>query len=93
MQGVNEMCFVLSCIIIPLILVIYYKINEPKHEKAYQSIKSIWYFYSAIFLILNYFGEGSITDDHLTGFAIALALFEGVPGFWDLTKNKMRLFF
>lgn len=64
------MCFVLSCIIIPLILVIYYEMD--------------------LFLVFNYFGEKSITNNHLTGFAIALALLEGVPGFWALKKRKLN---
>ena len=49
------------------------------------------YFYSALYLIFKYFGKKSITNDYLTGFAIALALLEGVPGFWELTKEKIKL--
>lgn len=87
------MFFVLSCIFIPLLLVIYYEVDTSKREKSYLLAKSIWYFYSALFLILNYFGEKSITSDHLTGFAIALALLEGTPGFCELTKKKIKMFF
>ncbi len=89
----EKMYFVLSCIIIPLILVIYYELNRVQREKSYQLAKSIWYFYSALFLIFNYFGEKSIINEHLTGFAIALALLEGTPGFWKLTEMKIKVLF
>lgn len=87
------MYFVLFCIILPLIVAIYCKLDKSKGEEAYQSVKSVWYFYSALFLIYKYFGANSITEDHLTGFAIALALFEGVPGYFKFTIKKLKIFF
>ena len=85
------MFFVLICSIIPICLVFYYEVDTSKREKSYLLAKSIWYFYSALFLIFHYFGEKSITNDHLTGFAIALALLEGTPGFLELTKKKFKM--
>lgn len=85
------MKIILINIILPLAIIVYYERNKEEKQKGYQLVKSIWYFYSAVVLILNYFGEKSVTQDDLTGFAIALALFEGVPGFWELIQWKIKV--
>ena len=77
-------------IIIPIVIVIYYIINIEKNEKSYQLVKSVWYFYYAIATFLNFIGEKSVTSDVIVGFTIALALYEGLPGFIKLTMWKIK---
>lgn len=75
----------------PVIIIIYYVSNIEKHEKSYQMVKSVWYFYYAIFTVVNYIvGEKSVASDNLVGFTVALALFEGLPGFIKLTILKFK---
>ena len=71
-------------IIFPVAIIVYYVINTKRYEKSYQLVKAIWYFYYAIATIYSYMGEESITSDILIGFTVALALFEGLPGFINL---------
>lgn len=82
--------WLLQYILFPIVIIIYYVVNAEKHEKSYQMVKSVWYFYYAIFTVLNYIGEKSVTSDVLVGFTIALALFEGLPGFIKLTIWKFK---
>lgn len=82
--------WLLQYIVLPIVIIIYYVVNTEKHEKSYQMVKSVWYFYYAIFTVLNYIGEKSATSDALVGFTVALALFEGLPGFIKLTIWKFK---
>lgn len=77
-------------ILFPVVIIIYYVLNTKKHEKSYQLVKSIWYFYYAIATVYNLAGEKSVTSGELAGFTVALALFEGLPGFIKLTAWKIQ---
>lgn len=83
--------WLLQYIVFPVIIIIYYIVDIEKHEKSYQMVKSVWYFYYAIFTVFNYIGEKSVASDNLVGFTVALALFEGVPGFIKLTIWKIKM--
>lgn len=83
---------ILLCILVPIVIFIYYLQNKRKRKKSYIWVKSIWYFYSAIFLIIKYYADNSINDVYVTGFAISLALFEGIPSIWELTIDKLFVF-
>lgn len=82
--------WLLQYILFPIVIIIYYVINMKKREKSYQMVKSVWYFYYAVFTIFNYIGEKSVTSDELVGFTVGLALFEGLPGFIKLTIWKFK---
>lgn len=83
--------WLLQYIVFPVIIIIYYIVDIEKHEKSYQMVKSVWYFYYAIFTVFNYIGEKSVASDNLVGFTVALALFEGLPGFIKLTIWKIKM--
>ncbi len=80
-------------ILLPVAIVVYYVISTEKHEKSYQFVKSVWYTYYAIATVCNYVGEKSVTSDVLIGFTVALALFEGLPGFIKLTIWKIKILY
>lgn len=82
--------WLLRYIVFPVAIIVYYVVDMEKHEKTFQMVKSVWYFYYAVLTVFNYLGEKSVTSDELVGFTVALALFEGMPGFIKLTIWKFK---
>lgn len=85
--------WLIQYIIFPVAIFIYYLTNTQKHEQTYQLIKSIWYFYYAIATFFAFIGEESITSNDIVGFTIALALFEGLPGFIKIKILEIKNLF
>lgn len=82
--------WILQYIVVPIAISIYYIINTKKHERSYNMVKSVWYFYYAFFNCLFKFAISSVSNDDLIGFTVALALYEGTPGLVQLYKWKWK---
>lgn len=73
----NTLNFILINIILPTGLCIVYSRSPAKQERNYVLTKSIWYLFYAIIITANYLWR--IESPSVVGFAVTLAVFEGLP--------------
>lgn len=73
----NTFNFILINIILPIGLCIVYSRNPAKQERNYVLTKSLWYLFYAIIITANYLWR--IESPSVVGFAVTLAVFEGLP--------------